>query len=53
MDEYMFYNRIFALYKIDISEIECVKEENKAMFYHSQGFRLRFWGTNNTNVLKC
>ena len=36
-----------------IPEVECLKDENKTMFYHLNGFRLCFWDTNYTYVLKC
>ena len=34
-----------------VETIEYLKDEIKAMFYHSNGFRLRFWDTNYTNAL--
>ena len=40
------------VYVRQVETVECVKDEIKAMIYHSKGFRLRFWDTNYTNVLK-
>ena len=34
-----------------VETVECVKDEIKAMFYH-QDFKLSFWDTNYTNVLR-
>ena len=34
---------IARCYVEKIETVECVKDEIKTMFYHSKGFRLRFW----------
>ena len=34
-----------------VETIEYLKDEIKAMFNNSNGFRLRFWDTNYTNAL--
>ena len=38
------------VYLSQVETVEYVKDEIKAMFYHSKGIRLRFWDTNYTNV---
>ena len=40
------------VYDPQVETVECVKDEMKAMFDHTKGFRVGFWDTNYTNVLK-
>ena len=39
-------NKVYVPQVKSVKTVECVKDEIKAIFYHSKNFILRFWNTN-------